>query len=89
MTENNLSNEALLDLEQTLKSRLRPVTPSQNFIGSLKRKLEESTTAQRQHRLAVKMLVVAVGLTVGLAIFLIGRGYLLKNRDTGANGNQQ
>lgn len=82
MTENDFSNDALLALEQTLKSRLHPIEPSQNFVGSLKRKLEESTTAHRQNRLAVKLLVVAVGLTVGLAVFLIGRGYLLKNEET-------
>ena len=79
MIENDLSNEALLDLEQTLKARLQPIEPSQNFVGSLRRKLEESTSVHRQYRSAFKMLVVAIGLTVGLAVFLIGRGYFLKN----------
>jgi hypothetical protein len=82
MSEIDFSNDELLDLEKTLKSRLHPVEPSQKFVWSLKRKLEESTTTHRQHRLAVKMLVIAVGLTVGLAVFLIGRGYLLKNGET-------
>lgn len=85
MSEIDYSNDELLDLEKTLKSRLHPVEPSQKFVGSLKRKLEDSTITHQQHRIAVKLLITAVGLTVGLVVFLIGRGYLLKNGETRTN----
>lgn len=76
MTNRDSANEALLALEQSLRSQLNPVEPDQLFVGSLRQRLEDSPTYRQQRRLAVQMLTVAVGLVVGLAIFLIGRGFM-------------
>lgn len=76
MTKRDSADEALLALEQSLRSQLNYVKPDQQFVGRLRQRLEDSPTYRQQRRLAVKMLTVAVGLVVGLAIFLIGRGFI-------------
>jgi hypothetical protein len=69
-------NESLLALEDSLKRRLHPVTPNRQFVHGLRRRLEESNRLNRQRRTAATLLTIAGGLLIGLAIFLIGRGFL-------------
>jgi len=76
MTKRDSANEALLALEQSLRAQLNPVAPNQQFVGRLRQRLEDSPTYRQQRRLAVQMLTIAVGLVVGLTIFLIGRGFI-------------
>lgn len=76
MTSRDSANEALLSLEQSLRLQLNPVQPDQQFVGRLRQRLEDSPTYRQQKRLAMKMLTIAVGLVAGLAIFLIGRGFI-------------
>lgn len=76
MTKRDSADEALLALEQSLRSQLNYVKPDQQFVGRLRQRLEDSPTYRQQRRLAVQMLTVAVGLVVGLVIFLIGRGFI-------------
>jgi len=76
MMEKTSSNEALLALERSLKKELHPVKPDRKFVGTLRRRLEDSPVYQRKRRMAATMLSIAAGLVVGLAIFLIGRGFI-------------
>ena len=76
MTNRDSANEALLTLEQSLRSQLNPVQPDQQFVGRLRQRLEDSPTYRQKKRLAVQMLTIAIGLVAGLAIFLIGRGFI-------------
>jgi hypothetical protein len=76
MTDNVLSNRDLLDLEKALREKLRPVTPDQKFIGSLRRQLEQTSEQDQERRLAASFLTIAGGLIMGLIIFLIGRIFM-------------
>lgn len=72
----------LLDLERSLKSGLNPIQPDQQFVGNLRRRLEDMPVYHRKQRLAVSMLSIAAGLVVGLAIFLIGRSFVHSANET-------
>jgi hypothetical protein len=50
--------------------------PDRQFVGRLRKRLENSPTYQKQERLAATFLTVAAGLVVGLVIFLIGKGFI-------------
>ncbi len=76
MKQKNSSNEYLLTLEKSLKSKLHPISPDQRFVRSLREQLADKTTSRKQQTLAVTLLSVAAGLVVGLVIFLIGREFL-------------
>lgn len=76
MTERSVSDEALLALERSLKSKLNPIAPDHHFVGDLRNRLESSPEYLQQHRLAVTMLTIAAGLVVGLGIVLIGQRFL-------------
>jgi hypothetical protein len=69
-------NEELLALEESLKRQLRIVPPRKDFVGALRKKLENSPILQERRRLAATMLSIALGLVAGLVIFLIGRGFM-------------
>jgi hypothetical protein len=71
-------NESLIALENTLKKKLYPVQPNQHFVQKLRTRLEKSNILDRQQRTAATYLTIAGGLLIGLAIFLIGRGFLRK-----------
>jgi hypothetical protein len=73
MTEDIALNEDLLALEKSLKLRLQPIHPDQRFIGSLRKRLEQASTKDQDHRIAVSFITIAVGLVAGLIIFLIGQ----------------
>ena len=77
MNESDTLNESLLILEEKLKAKLNPVEPSRNFVVNLRKALEESDVAQQQRRTAASLLTIALGLIVGLAIFLIGKKFLV------------
>lgn len=72
----SLDDLSLLELERSLRKRLSPVKPDQQFVGTLRQRLEDSPAYRHQRRLAVSMLSIAAGLVVGLAIFLIGRSFI-------------
>jgi len=74
MAERLVAEDQLHKIEQSLRTKLAPIVPNDQFIGSLRQRLEGSTIFEKQHRLAVSLLSIALGLVVGLAIFLIGRG---------------
>lgn len=76
MSEKKSSDEALLALEKSLKTKLSQVKPDQNFIGNLHRRLEDSPVYRQQRRKAATLLSIAAGLLVGLAIFLVGRAFI-------------
>jgi hypothetical protein len=76
MTQERSINDKLLALEESLKSKLHPVMPDRQFVGRLRKRLENSPTYQKQERLAATFLTVAAGLVVGLVIFLIGKGFI-------------
>jgi len=73
MTEDSISNEDLLDLEKSLRLRLHPIQPDQKFVGSLRKRLEQASNQDNEHRLAMSFLTIAIGLVAGLFIFLIGQ----------------
>ena len=66
-------NEELIRLERSLRKTLLPVKPDQNFIGSLRKKLEEEASEDHSHRIAISFLTIAAGLVAGLMIVLIGQ----------------
>ena len=74
MTDKMAAENQLYQIEKSLKAKLAPIEPNAQFIGSLRRRLEDSPVYQKKQRLAVSFLSIALGLTVGLAIFLVGRG---------------
>jgi len=74
MTEMINQNENLLELEQSLRNRLYPISPDRDFVGSLHKRLEESPIFRKKRQLALTLLTVAGGRVVGTAVFLIGRG---------------
>ena len=74
MAERLAAEDQLNKIEQTLRTKLAPIAPNDQFIGTLGQRLEGSTIYEKQHRLAVSMLSIALGLVVGLVIFLVGRG---------------
>jgi hypothetical protein len=76
MQANEIRNESLLELENSLKRQLQPVQPNRQFVNKLKTRLEESNIFDQQQRTAATLLTIAGGLMIGLAIFLIGRGFL-------------
>ncbi|MCB2202867.1 hypothetical protein KQH56_02555 [bacterium] len=73
MPENTPVNEQLLALEKALRTRLSPVHPSQQFVGSLRQRLEDSPIDPQRKWLAMLLLAIAGGLAVGLVIFLVGK----------------
>lgn len=70
---------SLRQLEQSLKTDLRPVQPDRRFVGQLRDRLVESPVYRRQHQLALKLLTIAIGLIIGLLTFLLGKRILEKN----------
>jgi hypothetical protein len=82
MTEYTIKNDQLLALERSLQTELSPVKPNQQFIGNLRQRLEDSPVYQQQKRLAISLLTIAVGLVTGLAIFLIGHGFVKHSENT-------
>jgi hypothetical protein len=76
MKEHQSLNQDLLALEQALKSRLTPVKPDQNFVGSLRSRLEDSPIYQQKRETAYFLLSIASGLLVGSLIFIIGKGII-------------
>ncbi|QRN83533.1 hypothetical protein JR338_01910 [Chloroflexota bacterium] len=76
MAEGLAAENQLNKIEQTLRTKLAPIAPNDQFIGTLRNRLEGSTIYEKQHRLAVSMLSIAVGLVVGLVVFLVGRGFV-------------
>ncbi len=76
MTGRKTSDEALLALENALKTKLKAVKPDQNFVGNLHIRLESSPVYRQQRRRAATLLSIAAGLLVGLAIFLVGRAFI-------------
>jgi len=74
MAEQLAAENQLNRIEQSLRTKLAPIVPNDKFIGHLRERLEGSTIYEKQHRLAVSMLSIALGLVVGLVIFLVGRG---------------
>jgi len=76
MRKSKLNNETLLALEDSLKDKFHPVEPDQQFVRHLRIRLEESPILYRRRRTAATLLTIAGGLLLGLAIFLIGRGFL-------------
>lgn len=76
MVENNYDDESLLVLENSLKKKLYPVKPDNKFVGTLHDRLEGSPHYLDHQRTAAKLLTIAAGLVMGLAIFLIGRGFI-------------
>jgi len=70
-----LSDETLLELEQSLKAKLNPVQPDHGFITTLREKLINEPIYRPQHRTALTLLTIAGGLIFGLAIYLFGRRY--------------
>ena len=79
MAERLAADDQLRIIEQSLRTKLAPIVPNGQFIGSLRQRLEGSTIYERQHRLAVSMLSIALGLVVGLGIFLVGRNLVHDN----------
>jgi hypothetical protein len=73
MTEDTISNQDLLDLERSLRLKLHPVQPDQNFVSGLRKQLEQASDQDAEHRLALSFLTIALGLVAGLVIFLIGQ----------------
>ncbi len=76
MSNQKSQNDALLALESSLKHELHPVAPNQDFIGSLRDRLEKYPEYKDNRRLAASLFAVALGLLSGLIIFLIGRQFL-------------
>ena len=76
MVSMHSQNESLLALEDSLKNQLHPIQPNRQFVKKLSTRLENSNLLNRQRRTAATLLTIAVGLLVGLVIFLIGRGFL-------------
>lgn len=76
MRQRTIQNESLLSLEDSLKGKFLPVKPDQQFVRRLRTRLEESPILHRRRRAAASLLTIAGGLLVGLAIFLIGRGFI-------------
>ena len=74
MVERIAAENQIKKIEQTLRVKLAPIIPNDQFIGNLRKRLEGSTIFEKQHHLAVSMLSIAVALIVGLVIFLVGRG---------------
>lgn len=78
MLNTNSSDFSLRELEQSLKTDLKPVLPDLGFVGRLRDRLQDSTGDQRHKQLAYKLLTIAGGLLVGLMTFLIGRRIIEK-----------
>ena len=66
-------NDDLLALERSLKSKLHPVKPDQQFVGNLRMRLEEISAYPQPQKTAFTLLSVAGGLLIGLIVFLIGK----------------
>jgi len=73
--ESKFPDDTLLALEHSLKTKLNPVNPDGEFVRDLKARLEEATNSDRQRRIAGKLMTIAIGLLVGLIIFMIGREF--------------
>lgn len=76
------NNDELIALEKSLRLGLHPVKPDQDFVGNLRSRLENSPVYQQQRETAYSLLTVAVGLLVGLIIFLVGKGFLQELSET-------
>jgi len=81
MKERQFSDETLLALERSLKTKLNPVQPDQSFIQTLRQRLIETPKNNPQHRTAMTLLTIAGGLIFGLVIYLLGRGFIQANRE--------
>lgn len=75
MKRQYFSDETLLELERSLKAKLNPVQPDRSFISTLREKLLEQPDKRPHQRTAMTLLIIAGGLLLGLAIYLIGRGF--------------
>jgi hypothetical protein len=73
MTNSELSNQSLIELEHSLKEYLNPVKPDQNFIGQLLQRLENSSSNPVQRKMARKLLRIALAFSVGFIVFLLGK----------------
>lgn len=82
MQEHQSIDDDLLAFERSIKSKFKPITPDQQFVGNLRSRLEGSPIYQRQRRAAKIMITTAGGLLFGLIIFLIGKGLLQESRGT-------
>jgi len=82
MKDKQLSQSDLLAFEESLRTRLNPITPDQDFVGGLRTRLEESPIYQQQCETAYFLLSIASGLVIGLVIFLIGKGIMFGFRQT-------
>ncbi len=76
MANSKTTNSRLLELENALKTKLQRVVPDQQFVGHLRKRLEDSLIYQKKRRLAEIFLTIAAGLTIGFVVFLIGVGFL-------------
>ena len=74
MADGMAYGDQLSQIERSLRTKLEPVVPNEQFIGGLRQRLEDSPIYQKQRRLAASLLSIAFGLVVGLIIFLLGRG---------------
>jgi hypothetical protein len=79
MAEKLAYGDQLSQIERSLRTKLAPVAPNEQFIGGLRQRLEDSPIYQKQRRLAASLLSIALGLVVGLIIFLIGRGMVTED----------
>ena len=76
----SLGDDGLLALEQKLKAELNPVQPDDEFVRGLKNRLEASLSDYTRRITAARLLMIATGVTVGFAVFFIGREFLRENQ---------
>lgn len=76
MKEIQSINDDLLALERSLKSKMHPIEPDQQFVGNLRVRLEDPSRYQQPRKAAYSFLTIAGGLLFGLIVFLIGREIL-------------
>lgn len=82
MKDKQFSQSDLLAFEKSLKNRLQPITPDQDFVGGLHLRLEESPIYQQQRETAYFLFSIVSGLVIGLVIFLLGKGIMFGFRQT-------
>jgi hypothetical protein len=76
VSRQEVDHQSLMNLEKSLKYKLHPVQPRRDFVGTLRDRLENSSIYDDKRKMAVTMLLIAIGLVTGLAIFLIGRQFM-------------
>jgi hypothetical protein len=81
MQQEKLMNTTLLALENSLKGKFHPIEPDQQFVQQLRKRLEGSPILFRRRRTAATLLTIAGGLLFGLAVFLLGRGFLSQSSE--------